>query len=272
MDISETSMAVHYQYHGCLSKELIKHWKDLYNASDKLPDKFSDKFYDRLAGNYPWFGDMLFFWSDVQKHTSASIFEEFPLNIRENLKEISIELDYILPKTSLTQAFLPVLITCYVFNRRKTNLSFIKALYEKNSLNDGNIPDLGFDRGLKYLSTIEMKAKYSKLSPKDVSLKDAKRARAVYLNIIQFFIFLLSFENLCNMALSFYTFECMTGYLHLLGDEANDIIREFDKKKPSEILQMDTTLNARVYQYANSILQDFYTIRIKKGQRSGKAK
>ena len=64
MDISETSMAVHYQYHDCLSKELIKHWKDLYNASDKLPDKFSDKFYGRLAGNYPWFGDMLFFWSD----------------------------------------------------------------------------------------------------------------------------------------------------------------------------------------------------------------
>ncbi|UQT46785.1 hypothetical protein M5E87_16215 [Flavonifractor plautii] len=69
---------------------------------------------------HAWFGDLSWGWEDIKKRIKKKVFQYFPINVRdcERRKEICTELSFLLPKTLMTQMFLPVLLNSYFTNYR----------------------------------------------------------------------------------------------------------------------------------------------------------
>lgn len=49
----------------------------------------------------------------------APVFREFPLSVQEYAKQTSAEINFLFPKTPLTEAFLPLILTAYCMKRNK---------------------------------------------------------------------------------------------------------------------------------------------------------
>lgn len=271
----EICTAVKDKYYIETLGRLKTYWKSFPLLGDGYFGAFERDFYKRLGETNPWFGDISMWWDSIKSETDPRVFEEFPISIsgkqssggryENELKSIGIELDYLIPNEDLMKQFLPVLITCYIFNRRKNNL-FVKQIYEC----DEESWNSAIRHGTQSFIAEPMRKRYSKLSADAISLKDTKRSRAVYLNIIQFFVCLKNLSDTCNVSLSFYTFEAISQYIGLLGNRAIDLICEFEGKDPADILCKDKFLDEKIMEYVKLVLEDFSDLKIPHKQDSSK--
>lgn len=71
----------------------------------------------------------------------------------------------------------------------------------------------------------------------------------------------------CSPSLSFYIFECMTGYLGLFGAKAEDCIYRFDRKNKEDIFLRIANEDNAVIQFAKDIISDFQTVKVRRSEK-----
>lgn len=214
------------------------HWERL--SSSETSDK---------ATKFPWFGDIQYWIEVCKRNTSSCILKKFPSAIRENPSQPLLELHRLLPQTNLTKAFLPILLNGYFRNYRKNNCFF-------ETITNEPVDDSVFERGMKLFITPQFTETYRKLSSKDCRNGNIGRILPVYLQIIQFLVFLTSTSQICNVSLSFFCFERMTGYLHLLGPDANSYLQKLDEDGVEPLLNSTSQYNDAIFKYAETVLRD----------------
>lgn len=185
-------------------------WSEIKNRCIQLNQSSNE-----VSGNHiavPWFGDIKFVWRDFSKKCPKALLSHFPANITKGrLPEIASELHNLLPRTDLVKSFLPVLLSSYVTNRKKNFLQL---------LNNETL-DISHIESQKHLwSTPSLSKNYPAMTADDVKLKSWDRGLSVYSKIIQFSLFNKATFHICDVGSSFYMFEIMTGYLHLLDADA----------------------------------------------------
>lgn len=207
--------------------------------------------YDWTRRAKPWFGDLQLWLSEVRSlcseerpcyadreklsSNSAKIFM-YPLSVYFYDAMMPLELDTILPQTSsYVKAFLPVLLFSYIVNRRgspkdkldqngypkipSSELSYTASYYHRlvtrpkdltqqersKMLNDGRKLFLA-----KHWETIYPKLTFSSLQQNELT------TRKIYGRILLFLRLILKTNKICNITLSMYAFEYMTGLLSLV--------------------------------------------------------
>lgn len=225
-------------YCNDLWNDIKKHWLDL--NEDKISFERPDR---------PWFGDILYCGDQLKKNSHPSIYERFPSVIKEHLPEAGYELHNLLPQTDLVKTFLPVLLTSYIthYPHRK---NFLDLLDQDNSNTDF------IEKGKKLWITPPLHVSYNKLTAADCNPVNIERTLPVYLRIIQFLVFLVNTAAICNVGLSFFLFEEMTGYLHLLGEDAKYYLELLGTMDIEHHMTTKSKYDEEIIEYSKRILSD----------------
>lgn len=188
-------------------------------------------------------------WGSTQKNSHPSIYERFPSVIKEHLPEAGYELHNLLPQTDLVKTFLPVLLTSYIthYPHRK---NFLDLLGQDNSNTDF------IEKGKKLWITPPLRVSYNKLTAADCNPVNIERTLPVYLRIIQFLVFLVNTAAICNVGLSFFLFEEMTGYLHLLGEDAKHYLELLGTMDIEHLMTAKSEYDRKIVKYSKQIVAD----------------
>lgn len=208
---SLTSKAVHEKYFNDLWGELEEYWKVL----NSIQGMKIDELFQGFSTSKPiyWFGDITFHCEDFSRRVLKHELKKFPASISraKEFEKASGEFCYLFPQSELTAQFLPLLLTCY-FLRRNVQEEFVKHLrYHSNYISLSDIR-----RKIKKFQAIprledEYKSLFAGKTSRIISLENLSRVQAIYRKIIVFFFFLNA--TTVNVALSFFAFEAMTGYI-----------------------------------------------------------
>lgn len=188
-----------------------------------------------------------------------------------------------LPEISSVKAALPVLLCNFFSNWGKPYANFVTLLKEESYYSDQHSKfEAVLKTGEKLWIAPSLKKAYGKLTGNDFSIDNVKRILPVYLKTIQFLVFLQYASNsryvgsACNVSLSFYSYESMTGYLHLLGADARDYVSKIDKaigdssSAPESLFaQVEETYGERIKKYICDYVEDFYANDFPKNEPSG---
>lgn len=258
--IESTSDAIFKIYAQDLRKKIQEHWTALDMAAGMEKREFLEKFGPTKGGF--WFGDVSFHFRDLEKRMSHTQFCKFPTYIasKKVLNTRLIEFNYLFPKDSLTEAFLPVLLTGYL-QKRSTNDSFVENLYAYQ-----NSTSVDFKKKSQmYMDIPSLEEAYSGLynNPKarKVSSKNILRAFKIYQQIMIFLVILRAVSHKCNVTLSFYMYEILTGALSLLNKYPEKCFNRLDKLEPQQILADPTELHCEIIEYIGDTIDDFAKIR-----------
>ena len=267
---SLTSKAVHEKYFNDLWGELEEYWKVL----NSIQGMKIDELFQGFSTSKPiyWFVDITFHCEDFSRRVLKHELKKFPASISraKEFEKASGEFCYLFPQSELTAQFLPLLLTCY-FLRRNVQEEFVKHLrYHSNYISLSDIR-----RKIKKFQAIprledEYKSLFAGKTSRIISLENLSRVQAIYRKIIVFFFFLNA--TTVNVALSFFAFEAMTGYISLLDSKANKFIDTLNKLGPQKIFEPNPELESEIHKYVNNVLRDFYKMRMPKrkdGKRSG---
>lgn len=221
------------KYYGAL-------WDEIKNQCI-LVNQCKTEIYEKQIG-VPWFGDIQYTWKNFKKTCPYIFWKRFPANLtkEDRLPEIATELHYLLPNTDLVKTFLPVLLSSYV-TKRKSNFW--------ESLNDEDLDIDQIECKKDLWSTPPLRDTFPKLTADNVSLTCLDRGLSVYSKIIQFFVFVEATSHICNVSLSFFGFDAMTGYLRLLGADARHYINESGKTMENQLLCISSEINQEILQY-----------------------
>ena len=236
-----------------LYSEIDSHWINLNSSQD-----FEDK-----SNFFPWFGDISYTWKQTEQKTSPTVFQHFPKNIQTNIDSLGRELHHLLPQEPLTKAFLPILLTSYFNADRSESLAFY-SLFEHREYDSSLL-----SKGTKLIHSPRLEESYPKLTKESCNMSNIGRILPIYLKSIQFLVFLDSTSHICNPCLSFYAFQCMTDYLHLLGAKADYLLEFMDQLSLEDLLHPDPQLEKAILNYTHDIIHDFYTLRIRRRKKDG---
>lgn len=195
-------------------------------------------------------------WKKYFKANFSHSFQDVRKPNFENMDVLCGELKNLLPEndTEEIESILPVLITSYIQNK-KGNDGFAQRLIDE-----------GFDKNFDYHKKVEIfipqrwEKRYSSLKATDCKESGAKRIFPMFFNAVMFLFFLLKAEKPCKIGLSFYIYECLTGYLGLLSSQAETIISELDQLYSRGDFTVDYSGDRRIVKYARSLLRDFKNI------------
>lgn len=213
----------------------------------------------------PWFGDILYWGDRLKNFSHPSVYEKFPATIKEHLPEVGYELHNLLPQTDLVKAFLPVLITSYV--TRYSHKKDFLGLLEQNNPSPALI-----EEGKKLWIIPPLRFSYKKLTAADCNPVNIARTLPVYLQIIQFLVFLVNTVAICNVGLSFFLFEEMTGYLHLMGEDAKhylELLSTMDIEHPATVKFED---DEEIIKYSEHILSELNFLKYTKASSDKRIK
>ena len=271
---SPISMALKEWYYGDLWEKILDDWlKKNNNNANQIRE-----FYNKPQEWQPWFGKISSELHSVLGKADESVRGYFPNSIRsgEQAKVIDVDLDYLMPENNPQVAdVLPVLTTCYCYNynqpyktkkggKERENYSFAQCLYS-----GGFYEKQELEKKIeRYQSILNMEKEYSKLAQKadKISLTNLQRVLPAYARAVAFLVFLINMPC-CNPALSFYIFECMTGYLGLFGDKARACIDRFDQRDIENIFSHSTNENDEVIKFAEEIIDDFQRIKVRRSEK-----
>lgn len=210
--IESTPDSIFKIYAQDLRKKIQEHWTALDTATGMERREFLERFGPTKGGF--WFGDVSFHFCDLEKRISRAEFCKFPTYIADNkiLNARLIEFNYLFPKDPLIEAFLPVLLTGYL-QKRSTNDSFVENLYAYQ-----NGASVDFKKKSQiYLAIPSLERAYPGLynnrQARKVSSKNISRAFKIYQQIMVFLVILRAVSHKCNVTLSFYVYEILTGAL-----------------------------------------------------------
>lgn len=259
-EIKSTSDAIFKIYAQDLRKKIQEHWTVLDAATGMERREFLERFASTKGGF--WFGDVSFHFCDLEKRISRAEFCKFPTYIADNkiLNARLIEFNYLFPEDPLIEAFLPVLLTGYL-QKRSTNDSFVENLY---AYQNGALVDFK-KKSQMYLDIPSLEKAYPGLynNPKarKVSSKNISRAFKIYQQIMVFFVILRAVSHKCNVTLSFYTYEILTGTLSLLNQYPEKCFNILDNLEPQQILEDPPELHREIIKYIGDTIDDFVKIR-----------
>lgn len=245
------------KYEADLWRDIKQHWRELNKC----------KSYEENI-KIPWFTSTEAMWKNVENKCGPDIFNIFPSSIQHNVSKIERELHWLLPKTDLVKAFLPVLLTSYFTNRAKST-DFLKLLMEE----EYNDNDSVIEKGRNIWISPTLKETYKKLRSSDCTPENIRRTLPVYMRIMQFFVFLCCESSICNVGLSFYYFEHMTGYLHLLEHEvsANTILNLLRECEIQEPLEPKSQYDDVITMFSEFFINDMKHLSLKKAGSKNKS-
>ncbi|MCB7042455.1 hypothetical protein [Flavonifractor plautii] len=221
---------------------------------------------------HAWFGDLSWGWEDIKKRIKKKVFQYFPINVRdcERRKEICTELSFLLPKTLMTQMFLPVLLNSYF-----TNYRHIQQVSEKkdrhglcSTIQNGTCSELKIMKYLNVWIMAPMLESYPKINADHCREANISRVLPIYLRAIQFLIFLIITSRICNVPLSLLAFEYMTGYLHLVDSQG--YFKKLESLDVEDIQNSNIKRDEEIMKNVDGILKDFFDITIHPGKRGDK--
>lgn len=209
---------------------------------------------------------------NMNAHYIPSLFENFSkltLNdysnttSKENRIIVGEELSVMLPNDSLVKAFFPVLLSGYVTRR----WSMPKVYLYLTAENYKNPPLLQWIK--KLWVPIPWKEDFKSLQYKNCKLSNASRTLPVFAKIVQFLFFLVNTRSFCNVGLSLYVFEQLTGYISLLDYNARYFCvcvekeyakrlkdRDVSKKIPPEIITEKTKCDDQIIKYIETMISN----------------
>lgn len=195
-------------------------------------------------------------WKKFFEDTFSKAFQREATENFRNMDVLCKELKNLLPEndTEEIESILPVLITSYIQNK-KGNDGFARRLIDE-----------GFDGNFDYHKKVEIftpqrwEKRYSSLKASDCKESGTRRIFPVFFNAVMFLFFLLKTKELCNIGLSFYIYECLTGYLGLLSSKAETIIFELDQLYSGGNFTANYSGDEEIVKYAESLLDDFQII------------
>lgn len=240
------------QYNLIKEKYQTDLWKDIKNHWISINPIELNEMLEKQCEK-PWFGNLSSFWENIKNNCSPSISKQFPDSLlnKESMIRNQTELNFLLPKTDLVNAFLPVLITSYFENRHK-NLKFLNNLFQ------GACTETDLERGKYLWFTAPFKETYKKLRAEHCKANSIGRTLPIYIHILQFLAFLACTSCHCNVGLSFYLFEYMTGYLHLLGADARYYIQLLEKEKLISFSEPKSRYDKQIFDFAQRKIHESY--------------
>lgn len=230
-------------------QELESHWLKILNLEDK------SSFDKRGTVNFvPWFGD-LGGWLAELKDVDYGTYPEFDLSAskiypkavcdKNDIRNIAMELDLLLPEgDSVVCGILPVLITGYIVNRRvpapksKAKGSdyggtpeFADFLldcegpqfYRKNEEQKQLNPRKMMHKKTKLFVLREWNARFPKIKYSQLNKGKAQMLLSGYGDMRLFFFLLYKLRDKCNVSLSYFVFEAMTGFVDLLTNDGTQL-------------------------------------------------
>lgn len=193
----------------------------------------------------PWFGDVFSWTSTLQKECMSTLSKDLPALLRredkkskeseeseelDKLDKLGKELHNLLPQDDLVKAFLPIILTNYV-SRRSQMSDVYDILF-------GDLCNEALPRQLeKYWAPSSWKERYKNISSKNCKGTNFFRTLPIYVNAIQFLFFLKDTKD-CNIGLSFYVFDQLTGYLRLFDYRASFFCMKVEEEYSERLKNM----------------------------------
>lgn len=182
--------------------------------------------------------------------------ESFQREVTENFKKMDVlcgDLKNMLPdeNSEEIERILPVLITSYIQNK-KHNDSFAFSLI------DGSLEeDFQYHQKVEIFIPERWEKRYSKLTERDCEESNARRIFPVFLNAATFLFFLLKTKDVCNIGLSFYIYDYLTGYLSLLSSKSVKLIDSLNQFYCRGNVADRYTEDKEIIKFAESLLDEF---------------
>lgn len=195
-------------------------------------------------------------WKKFFEDTFSKAFQREATENFRNMDVLCKELKNLLPEndTEEIESILPVLITSYIQNK-KGNDGFARRLIDE-----------GFDENFDYHKKVEIftpqrwEKRYSSLKASDCKESSARRIFPVFFNAVMFLFFLLKTKELCNIGLSFYIYDCLTGYLRLLSSQSEKLIDYLSQVYSTGNVTTDHVKDDEITNLAELLLEDFQLI------------
>ena len=265
--IESTADAIQRAYSQTLRKKLQEYWMVLDDAAGMEPEDFRKRF--KPGKKSAWANNVIYHVNDLKKAMSNREFQTLPNYITDQEKLMAglTEFNYLFPEDELVKSFLPVLLTGYL-QRRKPNDSFVENLYTYQHESGRLIAK----RAQTYLRIPPLEETYKGLyhNPlnRKVSSKNTNRAFSIYRRIMVFFLILEAVSCSCNVPLSFYIYDVLTGALTLMGGCTEKLIDEVENLKPEEIWTDHEELREKIMKCVVKTRRSFSKIRTVKPCKS----
>lgn len=206
-------------YNEKILKEQIEHyWREKYQPADgKIDDccKLDNTFSCLNNANTIWPKRFHRYFPELYR-------KEFPKAFEHRTDELLGDLRILLPNNDMIKGVLPVLMVGYVLNKKPGD-SFVTSLTGEQ-LGEA----FSYDGKTKLFLPPSLIESYPGLKDEKFVPYPTKTLFHAFLHPILFLFLLLQARRDCNVSLSFYTYEYLTGYLHLLSLNAETLLDKLD--------------------------------------------
>lgn len=247
---TEMGSIIEFYKEKILKEQIENYWRQKYQTMDSETYDF-----DEQGNAFSCFKDANKTWPKRFRQYFPELYrKEFSKAFENQTDKLFEDLKILLPNNDLVKGVLPVLIVGYVQNKNWGDL-FVAELLDQQLEKT-----FSYDRETKLFLPPSLIEGYPRLKDEKFVPHATKTLFRAFLHPILFLFFLLQTRRDCNASLSFYTYEHLTGYLHLLSSNAETLLDKLDDFYKNKNVTVKCPLDKEIIRYALCTVLEIYGI------------